>query len=224
MICSPKGQTKRHVVEALQEIEHRAVLVTEQPRGDEDSVLGRHADEMLIKSAMVDRAQAEAVRHGWVASLRDVGMAQWAEAEHLMPDVVRRRARHVVTEDDRVNRFVDACGRGDLELMGRLLGESHRSLQHDYEVSCEELDFLVDQALTIEGVFGARMTGGGFGGCTVNMMRPESVDHFRGQIARVRRSLSGDSADLTRAALGWRRGNRYGGGLPATPRVTVDVL
>jgi len=62
--------------------------------------------------------------------------------------------------------------------MGRLLVESHRSLQHDYEVSCEEIDFLVDSALAIEGVLGARITGGGFGGCTVNLVEPAAVQRF----------------------------------------------
>jgi galactokinase len=62
--------------------------------------------------------------------------------------------------------------------MGQLFVASHRSLQHDYEVSCEELDFLVDTALGVPGVFGARMTGGGFGGCTVNLVAPEAVAAF----------------------------------------------
>ena len=67
--------------------------------------------------------------------------------------------------------------------MGALMVESHRSLQHDYEVSCAELDFLVDAALGLEGVFGSRMTGGGFGGCTVTMLRPEAAPGFREAIA-----------------------------------------
>jgi len=99
--------------------------------------------------------------------------------------VVARRARHVVTEDERVEQFVAASASGDLDGMGKLLVASHRSLQRDYEVSCEELDFLVDQALTIEGVYGSRMTGGGFGGCTVTMLRPGAVDRFAASIARV---------------------------------------
>ena len=66
--------------------------------------------------------------------------------------------------------------------MGELFVASHRSLQHDYEVSCEELDFLVDTALGLPGVYGARMTGGGFGGCTVNLVRPESVAEFSARI------------------------------------------
>jgi galactokinase len=89
----------------------------------------------------------------------------------------------VVTENARVLQFVAACREGAVERMGELFEASHRSLQHDYEVSCDELDFLVDAALGIEGVYGARMTGGGFGGCTVNLMRPEAAGHFKREIA-----------------------------------------
>jgi galactokinase len=99
--------------------------------------------------------------------------------------VVARRARHIVTEDARVNRFVEAGESGGLDAMGKLMVESHRSLQRDYEVSCEELDFLVDAALSVEGVLGSRMTGGGFGGCTVSMMRPAAAHLFRQQIAQA---------------------------------------
>ena len=120
-----------------------------------------------------------------VESLRDATLEQLAQAAHLMPEVVARRARHVVTEDARVNRFVHASSRGDLELMGRLMVESHLSLQHDYEVSCPELDFLVNAALGIEGVLGSRMTGGGFGGCTVTLLREEAAGWFRDQIAQA---------------------------------------
>jgi galactokinase len=80
---------------------------------------------------------------------------------------------------------VDASARGDLALMGKLLVESHRSLQHDYEVSCAELDFLVDTALAIDGVLGSRMTGGGFGGCTVTMLRPDAAERFGDEIVRA---------------------------------------
>ena len=89
-----------------------------------------------------------------------------------------------MTEDDRVNRFVEASRRGDLGFMGRLLVESHRSLQHDYVVSCEELDFLVDTAVGIDGVYGSRMTGGGFGGCTVTMLTSGAAERFAEEISR----------------------------------------
>jgi galactokinase len=117
-------------------------------------------------------------------SLRDVDgdmlAAMWVD----LPESPARRARHVVQENRRVEEFVTACARGDLRRMGELFIASHASLQHDYEVSCEELDFLVETACSIEGVWGARMTGGGFGGCTVNLVDPAAVDHFRGDIAR----------------------------------------
>ena len=117
------------------------------------------------------------------ASLRDVTPRQLAENESGLPEPARRRARHVVTENDRVHSFVDAAVRGDLDSMGRLMIESHRSLQHDYEVSCPELDFLVDSALSIDGVIGSRMTGGGFGGCTVTLLRAGTEPLFRREIA-----------------------------------------
>jgi galactokinase len=119
-----------------------------------------------------------------VTSLRDVASDQFESVAGLLPPVVARRARHVVTEDERVEQFVAASARGDLETMGKLLVASHRSLQYDYEVSCAELDFLVDHALLIDGVFGSRMTGGGFGGCTVTMLRPAAAEAFAASIAR----------------------------------------
>jgi galactokinase len=110
-----------------------------------------------------------------VESLRD------ATEEHLpliSDEVARKRAKHVLSENQRVAQFVEACGSGDMSEMGHLFVASHRSLQHDYEVSCEELDFLVDTAMETPGVYGARMTGGGFGGCTVTLVDPAAVDRF----------------------------------------------
>ncbi len=114
-----------------------------------------------------------------IQSLRD---ADLSHLEAIADPTVRKRAKHVITEDRRVVDFVAASLQGDLAGMGRLFVASHRSLQNDYEVSCEELDFLVDKALEIEGVYGARMTGGGFGGCTVNLMDPGAQDRFEAAI------------------------------------------
>ena len=146
----------------------------------------------LAGSAYKDRvaecaAAVEGIRKVFpaVESLRDVSPEQFQAAAHLLPPVVALRARHVVTEDARVNRFVEAGESGNLDAMGTLMVESHRSLQFDYEVSCEELDFLVDAALSIEGILGSRMTGGGFGGCTVSMMHAAAAPHFRQQIAQA---------------------------------------
>jgi galactokinase len=127
-------------------------------------------------AAAVERIQQQ---FRLVESLRDVSLNAFESVAATLPDVIRRRARHIVTENVRVNSFADAASRSELAAMGRLMLESHRSLRHDYEVSCAELDFLVDTARAIDGVYGSRMTGGGFGGCTVTMLVPDSVDRFR---------------------------------------------
>jgi galactokinase len=119
-----------------------------------------------------------------VRTLRDATLTQLHSVSAAAGQTVYRRARHVICENQRVLDFVAAARAGDLPAMGRLFVESHRSLQHDYEVSCPELDFLVDTAVANGGmVYGARMTGGGFGGCTVNLVRPEAVDTFQEWIA-----------------------------------------
>ena len=119
-----------------------------------------------------------------VASLRD---ATVDDLDLIDDPVVRRRARHVVAENQRVLDFVQAANAGDLAAMGRLFVESHRSLQADYEVSCPEIDLLVDTALGVPGVYGSRITGGGFGGCTVNLLIPEAVSRFETTIAAAYR-------------------------------------
>jgi galactokinase len=139
----------------------------------------------LASSAYRERVNecAEATVILGVKSLREATTEQVEAARGRMPDAVFRRARHITSEDERVVRFREACLKGDLQLMGELFVASHRSLQYDYEVSCEELDYLVDTALAIKGVYGARMTGGGFGGCTVNLVKPDLVDEFQAQIS-----------------------------------------
>jgi galactokinase len=118
-------------------------------------------------------------RHPEVKSLRDATLDMITDD---MPGLPRKRARHVVSEIQRVQDFAAASRAGDRVRMGELFIASHRSLQHDYEVSCAELDFLVDTAIALPGVFGSRMTGGGFGGCTVSLVAPESLDNFRSAI------------------------------------------
>lgn len=114
-----------------------------------------------------------------VSSLRDVPLALFEQIEDRIPDVPRRRARHVISDSQRVLDLAAAARARDLPGMGRLFLASHRSMQHDYEISCDEIDFLVDTAIQIPGVYGARMTGGGFGGCTVNLVAPEARETFQ---------------------------------------------
>jgi galactokinase len=123
---------------------------------------------------------AEACRALGVSSLRNASPEQVATTR--MNSVVRKRARHVVTENQRVELFVAAK---DPIVMGHLFSESHASMRDDYEITCEEIDFLVESARSLEGCYGARMTGGGFGGCTVNLVRSDAAEAFREAISET---------------------------------------
>jgi galactokinase len=123
-----------------------------------------------------------------VASLRDATVASVDEGRERLGPLLYRRARHVVTENARTLDAARAFEAGDSRAAGALFYESHRSLRDDYEVSCAELDVLVDAARTLgedAGVYGARMTGGGFGGCTVTLVRSDAVDAVRRDLCRM---------------------------------------
>ena len=122
---------------------------------------------------------------GEIRSLRDVSVADFEAHEDALPDPVRRRCRHVVTENERVLAAVEAIRTRNFSEAGRLMYLSHESLRDDYEVSSPELDILVDAALRLPGVLGARMTGGGFGGCTINLIETSYYPEFRKMIASI---------------------------------------
>lgn len=133
---------------------------------------------------------------GGDAQLRDVSLDQLEANAPALPDTLYRRARHVVSEDARtleaVNLMEDGLGNGDnLARFGGLLYQSHRSLRDDYEVSSRELDMLVELASKVPGVAGARMTGAGFGGCTVNIVATERLGDFEQQVVEAYRQRSG---------------------------------
>ena len=111
-----------------------------------------------------------------VKALRDVTLAQVEQANGHLPDVVFRRCRHIVGENARTTEAALMLGRREYERVGQLMVQSHASLRDDYEVSCPELDYLSEQAMTVKGVYGARMTGGGFGGCIVALAQPRAVE------------------------------------------------
>ncbi len=113
-----------------------------------------------------------------IRALRDVSVADFEKYENEFPEALRRRSRHVVTENERSLKAAEALERGDRDQLGQLIRQSHASLRADYEVSCHELDLMVEIASRHEGVFGARMTGGGFGGCTLNVVREDAVPKF----------------------------------------------
>ena len=117
-------------------------------------------------------------------------------------EVIRRRIRHVISEDDRVKRSVEVLNKGDLEAFGRLMNASHDSLRDDYEVSCAELDTLVEEARKVDGVLGSRMSGAGFGGCTVSLIKDESVDKYIKQAGAAYREKIGYDADFYISEIG----------------------
>ena len=105
------------------------------------------------------------------------------EAQQLT-GVAGMRAQHITSENARVQQAVEAMRRGDVAQFGKLMTESHQSLRRLYEVSSPELDFLVDEANRVEGVLGARLTGAGFGGCTITLMRPSALPAFQEMLKR----------------------------------------
>jgi galactokinase len=113
-----------------------------------------------------------------VAALRDANSAQLEAAKADLGDVLYRRARHVISENSRVQVAVMALRAGGLKTVGQALRDSHTSLRDDYEVSCAELDAMVEIANAQPGCYGARMTGGGFGGCAVALVENSAVDAF----------------------------------------------
>lgn len=115
---------------------------------------------------------------GSVKDLRDVTSRQFEESKDKLPEITRKRCQHVIYEDERVKKAVKYLKSKDLESFGNLMVESHESLRDLYEVSCRELDILVEEALKMDGVFGSRMTGAGFGGCNVSLVLKDHVEKF----------------------------------------------
>jgi galactokinase len=118
-----------------------------------------------------------------IRALRDVTLAQLEENRGLLEQKVFSRCSHVITENERVMKAVEAFKKGDLDALEPLMRDSHRSLRDDYEVSCKELDLITEIAVAQRGVIGARMTGGGFGGCTINLVEASAVDEFKHQVS-----------------------------------------
>ena len=139
----------------------------------------------LASSAYNDRRRecesaAKALRVDFLCSLTPEEFEN--KKQLIADDICRKRARHAVYENARVIGSAKALKSGDLTRFGALMNESHRSLRDDYEVSCDELDFLAETAQSINGVYGSRMTGGGFGGCTVSLMEQSTVEAFKEKI------------------------------------------
>ena len=138
-----------------------------------------------------------------ITCLGDVNPEEYYKVRSAIEnEIIERRVRHVVEEDARVKKSIDVLNAGDLNTFGKLMTASHESLRDLYEVSCRELDVLAAEALKIDGVLGSRMTGAGFGGCTVSLVKEESVDTFIEKIGRVYFDTIGHEASFYITEIG----------------------
>jgi len=132
-----------------------------------------------------------------VKNLSGMSMAEFEEHGDAIPEEnVKRRARHVISENDRTLQAIDALNRGDIETFGNLMNQSHDSLRDDYEVTGAELDTLVEEARKINGTIGSRMTGAGFGGCTVSIVKEGNVEEFIRSVGKNYEERTGLHADF----------------------------
>jgi galactokinase len=161
----------------------------------EHALAGSAYNDRVAECAQAVTRLADALDRS-LDSLRDVDVDDVLAHEGDLPDPVFDRAIHVVRENDRVQEAVTALRAGDLERVGDLMNASHESLRDHYEVSCAELDFVVDRLGTVEGVYGARMTGGGFGGSVVALARPDAVSDLDAAIGSDYREAFGVEADV----------------------------
>jgi len=160
-------------------------------RGLVDSEYNKRKEECKIATEFFKHKLNREIR-----ALRDIAIDEYEKYQAQLPEIIARRARHVISENYRVQVGVQALREGNFSAFGQLMIESHRSLKNDYEVSCAELDLLVDLALKQEGVLGARMTGAGFGGCTVNLLKRDYVDFFKEKIKKEYKKITGINPDV----------------------------
>lgn len=140
---------------------------------------------------------ALAARHGdGIRALRDVDAATLEAGRDLLDGETFRRCRHIVTENARVLDAVAAAEAGDMVRFGAAMDASHVSMRDDFEISCAEVDTMVDLARRLPGVLGSRMTGGGFGGCTVSLVAAEAVDDFAARLRDAYRAATGLDPDV----------------------------
>jgi galactokinase len=138
----------------------------------------------------------------FIGALRDVSLPQLESHKAGLPDLIYRRCHHVISENQRVLETVKALQNGGLSDVGRCMADSHRSLRDDYEVSCRELDVLVDVAAGLPGTIGSRMTGGGFGGCTINLVELGAVNSFKTKVSSAYKSATKIDAEIYVSSAG----------------------
>jgi galactokinase len=130
-------------------------------------------------------------------NLSEFSFREYVGIKHFIPDItIRKRATHVLSENQRVLDAVAALGKNNLRLFGKLMNASHNSLRYNYEVSCNELDVLAEVSRNVEGVLGSRMTGAGFGGCIVSLVENSALELYRNKVADSYQAKTGLKADI----------------------------
>ena len=169
---------------------------TNKRRGLADSKYNERRAQ--CESAVEALRTEKKIRH-----LSDLSLEEFNRLSHLISDETeRRRARHVITENNRTLGAIEALNQGDVLTFGQLMNQSHDSLRDDYEVTGRELDTLVEEARKIEGTIGSRMTGAGFGGCTVSIVKEEQVESFIRDVGLAYKERTGLNADFYVAEIG----------------------
>ncbi len=196
-------------------IEDRALLIdcsslqstaAPLPEGTSVVILDTGTRRGLVDSKYNERrAQCEAAaRHFGLAALRDIDLATFERRAHELDPLIRQRARHVISENERTLRAREAMNAGDAAMLGRLMIESHVSLRDDFEVSSAALDAIVNCANAEDSCYGARMTGAGFGGCAVALAQATEAEAFAKRVDACYRAATGNEPALyiTRASRG----------------------
>lgn len=159
--------------------------------------------EYNVRRSECEKALEELQTIVKINGLGDLSEEEFEANKSVIQDEVRvKRAKHAVYENQRTIRAVAALKNNDLKLFGELMNASHVSLRDDYQVSCEEIDVLVEEAWKIDGVIGSRITGGGFGGCTVSIVKDEAVDTFKEKVGAAYKERVGKTADFYVVEIG----------------------
>ena len=172
-------------------------------------ITNSHVKHSLVDSAYNDRrnestAALKALQTKLnISGLGDLTEEEFEENQYLITDEVqKKRAKHAVYENQRTIKAVNALKNNDIETFGKLMNASHISLRDDYEVSCPEVDKLVEIAWNIPGVIGSRITGGGFGGCTVSIVKNDAIENFRKEVISKYKEATGIDAEIYEAEIG----------------------
>ncbi len=169
---------------------------TNKPRSLADSKYNERVAECQLAVAFLAERFS-------ISKLGDLGFPQFFKAQDVIPDeVIRKRARHVISENQRVLASVSSLMKNDLAQFGMLMNASHDSLRDNYEVTGFELDTLAEEAWKIPGVLGSRMTGAGFGGCTVSLVKEDVIPFFIDEVGKEYKAKTGLTADFYVAEIG----------------------